>query len=115
MAVLQMAISALNWALMAAIVWVLLSQKLPYTDVLTVLLVGAIAGVVLHVPAGLGVFEAVFIALLGHRIGQGQLLAALLGYRAVYYIGPLAIAALMYLVMELRARRLKKRAHIAPA
>jgi uncharacterized membrane protein YbhN (UPF0104 family) len=115
MAVLQMAISALNWALMAAIVWVLLSQKLPYTDVLTVLLVGAIAGVVLHVPAGLGVFEAVFIALLSHRIGEGQLLAALLGYRAVYYIGPLAIAALMYLVMELRARRLKKRAHIAPA
>jgi len=115
MAVLQMAISALNWALMAAIIWVLLQQKLPYTDVLTVLLVGAIAGVVLHVPAGLGVFEAVFIALLSHRISEGQLLASLLGYRAVYYIGPLAIAAAMYLVMEMRARRLKKRAHIAPA
>jgi uncharacterized membrane protein YbhN (UPF0104 family) len=115
MAVLQMAISALNWGLMAAIIWVLLQYKLPYSDVLTVLLVGAIAGVVLHVPAGLGVFEAVFIALLGHRISEGHLLAALLGYRAVYYIGPLAIAALMYLVMELRARRLKKRAHVAPA
>jgi glycosyltransferase 2 family protein len=115
MAVLQMAISALNWALMAAVIWFLLQQKLPYTDVLTVLLVGAIAGVVLHVPAGLGVFEAVFIALLSYRIGEGQLLAALLGYRAVYYIAPLAIAAVMYLVMELRARRLKKRAHVAPA
>ncbi|MGZ5179415.1 MAG: lysylphosphatidylglycerol synthase domain-containing protein [Ramlibacter sp.] len=115
MAVLQMAISALNWSLMAAIIWVLLQQKIAYTDVLTVQLVGAIAGVLLHVPAGLGVFEAVFIALLGHRIAEGQLLAALLGYRAVYYIGPLAIAALMYLVMEVRARRLKKRAHLAPA
>jgi uncharacterized membrane protein YbhN (UPF0104 family) len=115
MAVLQMAISALNWGLMAAIIWTLLQQKLPYTDVLTVLLVGAIAGVVLHVPAGLGVFEAVFIALLSHRISEGQLLAALLGYRAVYYIGPLAIAALMYLMMEVRARRLKKRAHVTPA
>ncbi|GAC1531014.1 MAG: lysylphosphatidylglycerol synthase domain-containing protein [Ramlibacter sp.] len=114
MAVLQMAISALNWSLMAAIVWVLLQQRLPYTDVLTVLLVGAIAGVVLHVPAGLGVFEAVFIALLAHRIPQGQLLAALLGYRAVYYIGPLAIAALMYLVMEVRAKRLRKLARSVP-
>jgi uncharacterized membrane protein YbhN (UPF0104 family) len=115
MAVLQLSISCLNWAVMATIIWVLLQQKLPYTDVLTVLLVGAIAGVILHVPAGLGVFEAVFLALLGHRISEGQLLAALLGYRAVYYIGPLAIATVMYLAMELKARRLKKRARIAPA
>ncbi|HEY1227945.1 MAG TPA: lysylphosphatidylglycerol synthase domain-containing protein [Ramlibacter sp.] len=115
MAVLQMAISALNWSLMAGIIWVLLQRQIPYTDVLTVLLVGAIAGVVLHVPAGLGVFEAVFIAMLSYRISEGHLLAALLGYRAVYYIGPLAIAAAMYLVMELRARRLKRHAHIAPA
>jgi hypothetical protein len=55
MAMLQMAISCINWCLMAAIIWVLLQQKIAYTDVLTVLLVGAIAGVVLHVPAGLGV------------------------------------------------------------
>jgi len=109
MAVLQMGISCLNWSLMAGIIWVLLQQKLPYTDVLTVLLVGAIAGVVLHVPAGLGVFEAVFIGLVGHRIAEGQLLGALLGYRAIYYIAPLLIAAVMYLVMELRARR-KRRA-----
>jgi uncharacterized membrane protein YbhN (UPF0104 family) len=115
MAVLQMTISCINWSLMAAIIWVLLQQKIIYTDVLTVLLVGAIAGVILHVPAGLGVFEAVFIALLSHRISEGQLLAALLGYRAVYYIGPLAIASVLYLGMELKARRLKKRAHIAPA
>ena len=115
MAVLQMAISCINWSLMAAIIWVLLLQKIAYTDVLTVLLVGAIAGVVLHVPAGLGVFEGVFLALLGHRISEGHLLAALLGYRAVYYLGPMAIASLMYLVMEVRARRLRKKAHIAPA
>jgi uncharacterized membrane protein YbhN (UPF0104 family) len=71
--------------------------------------------VVLHVPAGLGVFEAVFIALLAHRIGEEELLAALLGYRALYYILPLLVAGAMYAVMELRARRLRKRAHIAPA
>lgn len=112
MAVLQMAISCANWSLMAGVVWVLLLRQLPYTDVLTVLLVGAIAGVALHVPAGLGVFEAVFIALLGHRVGEAQLLAALLGYRAIYYIGPLAIAALMYLAMEARARRLRRKARV---
>lgn len=105
MAVLQMIISCLNWSLMAGIIWVLLRQQLPYTDVLTVLLVGAIAGVVLHVPAGLGVFEGVFLALVGHRVPEGQLLAALLGYRAIYYIAPMMIASVMYLFMELRNRK----------
>jgi uncharacterized membrane protein YbhN (UPF0104 family) len=114
-AILQLAMSCTNWILMASIVYVLLLQKIPFTDVLTVLLMGAIAGVVLHVPAGLGVFEAVFITMLGHRISEGQLLAALLGYRAVYYLGPLGIAALTYLSMEVRARRLKNQAPSAPA
>ncbi len=108
MAVLQMGISCANWALMAGIVHVLLGAKLPYTDVLTVLLVGAIAGVVAHVPAGLGVFEFVFVALLSHRIGEGHLIAALLGYRAIYYVAPLGVATVMYLAMEARARQLRK-------
>jgi uncharacterized membrane protein YbhN (UPF0104 family) len=108
MALFQLGISCVNWSVMAGVVWVLLGQKVVYTDVLTVLLVGAIAGVVAHVPAGVGVFEAVFIALLGHRVPEPQILAALLGYRAIYYIAPLMIAAVMYLFMELKAKKLKR-------
>jgi uncharacterized membrane protein YbhN (UPF0104 family) len=104
MAVLQMIISCLNWSLMAGIIYVLIHASVPYTDVLTVLLVGAIAGVVAHVPAGLGVFEFVFIALLSHRVPESQLIAALLGYRAIYYIIPCAIALVMYLWMEYHAK-----------
>ena len=105
MALVQMAVSCVNWSLMAGIVYVLLQQKVAYADVLTVLLVGAIAGVVAHVPAGLGVFEFVFVALLSHQVSEGRLLAALLGYRALYYIVPTLVAAAMYLVFELRAKR----------
>ncbi len=104
-ALLQLAMSCLNWSLMAGIVYVLLQQKVPYTDVLTVLLVAAIAGVVAHVPAGLGVFEFIFVALLSHQVSEGRLLAALLGYRAIYYIGPMLVAAVAYLVFELKAKR----------
>jgi uncharacterized membrane protein YbhN (UPF0104 family) len=104
MACLQLAMSCTNWALMGGIVWLLLQQKVPYPEVLAVLLVGAVAGVITHVPAGLGVLEAVFVALLAHRLPQGQILAALIGYRAFYYIAPLAIAAVAYLAMEWRAR-----------
>jgi len=69
-----------------------------------VLLIGAIAGVIAHVPAGLGVFEFVFVALLSHVVSEGRLIGALLGYRAIYYILPLGIALVMYLVMEYRSK-----------
>jgi glycosyltransferase 2 family protein len=104
MAVLQYAISCINWCLMAGVIYVLLGQRLHYADVLTVLLIGAIAGVIAHVPAGLGVFEFVFVALLSHVISEGRLIGALLGYRAIYYILPLGIALVMYLIMEWRSK-----------
>ena len=105
MALLQMGMSCLNWCVMAGAVYILLQQKVAYPDVLTVLLVAAIAGVVAHVPAGLGVFEFIFIALLSHQVSEARLLAALLGYRAIYYILPMLIALALYVVFELRARR----------
>ena len=96
----QLALAAINWALMAAIVWVLLAQRVDYPTVLGVLLLAAIAGVITHVPAGLGVIEAVFIACLGSQLPQGTLLAALLAYRATYYLMPLALALVAYLLSQ---------------
>lgn len=104
MAALQVVMSVTNWALMGGIIFVLLQGRLPYPTVLSVLLVAAVAGVITHVPAGLGVLEAVFIALLSHRVPEGQLLAALLTYRAIYYIAPLLLAAAVYVLVEARAR-----------
>jgi uncharacterized membrane protein YbhN (UPF0104 family) len=61
--------------------------------------------VVLHIPAGLGVTEAVFIALLSHRVPEHQLLGALLAYRAIFYLTPLLAGALLYLKVEMRTRK----------
>lgn len=107
MAFLQVAISAANWATIAAVIWVLLQGRVAYSEVLSVLLLAAMAGLIVRVPAGLGVLEAVFLALLSHRVPEGQLLAALLAYRAIYYIAPLGVAALLYLATEARHRRLR--------
>jgi uncharacterized membrane protein YbhN (UPF0104 family) len=64
-----------------------------------------VAGLVLRVPAGLGVLEAVGVALLaGEKLGQDEVLAALLAYRALYYFVPLALAAVAFGVAELRWR-----------
>jgi glycosyltransferase 2 family protein len=105
LALRQLALSCTNWMLMAGVVAILLGGRVEYPAVLSVLLMAAVAGAVAHVPAGLGVLEAVFIALLSPRVAAAELLGALLAYRAVYYLAPLGVALPVYLAMEARARR----------
>lgn len=100
LALLQMMLGAINWSLMAALVYLLLPEGVFYPTILAILLVSSIAGVVTHIPAGLGVLEAVFIALLQHQVASSDILAALIGYRALYFLFPLALACLMYLFLE---------------
>lgn len=105
MALAQLGISSVHWLTMAAVPWMLLQGQVDYATVLQVLLIAAIAGVIMHIPGGLGVIEAVFIALLSHRIPEHQLLGALLAYRALFYLTPLIVGALLYLKAEVRTRR----------
>jgi uncharacterized membrane protein YbhN (UPF0104 family) len=102
MALTQLALSVCNWLVIASILYVLMRHEVPFTTVLPVLLMAAIAGVVTHIPGGLGVIEAVFFALLGDSVPQDDLLAALLAYRAIYYLVPFVLAIAAYLVLEAR-------------
>jgi uncharacterized membrane protein YbhN (UPF0104 family) len=108
LAAIQGALGALNWALMALVVYALLPDKAAFTTVLCVLLISSIAGVITHIPAGLGVLEAVFIAMLQHELSKGSILAALIGYRAIYFLVPLLVASVVYLMLEAAAKKLRK-------
>ncbi|WP_437608375.1 lysylphosphatidylglycerol synthase domain-containing protein [Erwinia sp. V71] len=110
MALLQFAVSSANWLVMGTIIWLLLGQRVDYPVVLGVLLISSIAGVIIHIPAGIGVLEAVFLALLsGQHASHGAIIAALLAYRALYFIAPLLLALVMYLWLEGRASSLRKK------
>ncbi len=102
MAGLQLLLSSLNWMTMAGVIWLLLQQEVPYPMVLTALLAAAMAGVATHVPAGLGVLEAVFVAILASAAPHAGVLAALLAYRAIYYLLPLLAATALYFTLEAR-------------
>jgi uncharacterized membrane protein YbhN (UPF0104 family) len=104
-ALLQGATGALNWALMGSLIYLLLPAKASWFEVLAILLISSIAGVITHIPAGLGVLETIFITLLQGEYSKGALLAALIGYRALYFLLPLAISCVMYLVLEQRTRK----------
>lgn len=101
----QLALSASNWTLVAAVLFTLLGGDVAYGTVLGVLLISSVAAVLVHIPAGLGVVEAVFLTFLSGQIPEGRLLAALLTYRAVYYLLPLSLALGGYALLEARARK----------
>ncbi|AUV01877.1 YbhN family protein [Phytobacter ursingii] len=107
-ALAQMAISSANWIAMGVIIWLLMGHQTNFFFVLGVLLVSSIAGVIVHIPAGIGVLEAVFLALLaGEHTSQGVIIAALLAYRVLYYFIPLLLALIAYLILESRAKKLR--------
>jgi uncharacterized membrane protein YbhN (UPF0104 family) len=104
----QAGLAMLNWSLMALLIFILLPDKVTYPTVMGILLISGIAGVITHIPAGLGVLEAIFVTLLQHQLSQGVVLAALIGYRLVYFLIPLGVAAIAYFVLEGRAKKTGK-------
>jgi uncharacterized membrane protein YbhN (UPF0104 family) len=50
----------------------------------------------------------VFVTLLGGLLPRGEVLAALLAYRATYYLAPLVVATVVYLLTEATTRRRSK-------
>ena len=109
-ALLQAALSGANWLVMGVFIGLLLGQEVSYFLVLGALLVSSIVGVVVHIPAGIGVLEAVFIAMLSAEpISRGAVIAALLAYRLLYYFLPLAIATMGYLILESQAKKLREK------
>jgi uncharacterized membrane protein YbhN (UPF0104 family) len=105
LALAQIGLSALHWLLTGAIIQLLLPAGIGYPTVLGTLMSAAIAGAIVHVPGGLGVLEAVFVATLEGRVPEGPLVAALLAYRAAFYLLPLVVASALHLLLEARARR----------
>jgi phosphatidylglycerol lysyltransferase len=92
-ALAQVALGLADMALTGMLVWLLLdSPAIGFAAFAPSYVIATLAGVVSGVPGGAGVFEGVVIALLPD-LAQAPLVAALLGYRLIYYLVPLAIAA----------------------
>lgn len=109
LALWQLAVSSANWMLMGAALWAVLQGQVPYAAALATVMLGAVAGLVLRVPAGLGVMESVGVAMLaGDDLSKTQVLAALLAYRALYYFVPLLLASMGLAATELWVRKQKK-------
>lgn len=100
LALVQLALSTTNWALMGSAMYLLLGGQVSYAMTLGTLMAASIVGVLVPIPSGLGVLEAVYLALLSGSVRQGALMGAVLAYRALYYLLPLAGGLALYAALE---------------
>lgn len=102
MAAAQIVVGTANFALVAAALYqcILSVAEIGYIEVAASYVIANTAGIVSHVPGGLGVIEMVVTYLLP----QAHILGAVLLFRAVYYLLPLPLGLLSFLATELYYR-----------
>ncbi|HXZ58879.1 MAG TPA: bifunctional lysylphosphatidylglycerol flippase/synthetase MprF [Steroidobacteraceae bacterium] len=102
----QLALSVLDLSLACAVLWSLLPAQahIGFVPFLGTYALAVIAGIVSHVPGGVGVFEAVMLLTLP-GVAPDALLGSLLAYRGVYYLVPLVFGTLLFGSKELAAQR----------
>ena len=102
LALAQTLVSALDWLFAAAALWWLAPdfRSVPFAPFLAVYLGAQAVGLASHVPAGLGVFEAVVVHALSPHAPASEVLGSLAAYRVVYYLAPLAVALVALSVIE---------------
>jgi phosphatidylglycerol lysyltransferase len=102
----QFVLSLLDWVLAAGVAWVLLPSGRPaFLLFVGAFLAAQLVAMVSHVPGGVGVFETLLVLLLKPALPVSAVLPALLLFRVVYYLLPLAVALVLLVGDEILLRR----------
>lgn len=102
----QVAVAGCELAVAGTVIFALYPPgDVPYLAFLGVYLVSLVAGLISHVPGGLGVFETVFLVCLPTRADHSQVLATLLAFRVIYYLIPLGMGGVLLAAHELLRQR----------
>ncbi|HEY2806957.1 MAG TPA: lysylphosphatidylglycerol synthase domain-containing protein [Gemmatimonadales bacterium] len=110
----QIGISLCDWLLSGAALYVLMVPKHPlwFPVFFGVFILGQFVALIGQLPGGIGVFDAVMIWGLHGQVSPPATLAALFGYRVIYFLLPLILATVMLAATEglgIRKRLLLRR------
>jgi uncharacterized membrane protein YbhN (UPF0104 family) len=111
LALAQIALGSAYWLIVPGVLYALCPPEasISYAQIATAYGLAALGGVVVRVPAGLGVIEAVFLEVFRGIAGATPILAMLLAWRALFLLAPLAVAGIAVLVLESRGARTPSR------
>ncbi len=106
-ALAQVALSVADLLLVGAVFYFCLPHAfaVTYPHVLAVYVLAFVAGMISHVPGGLGVFDAVVLVGLNTRIPADQIFAGLLAFRVIYQLIPAVGAGVLFAAVEAAAAR----------
>ncbi|MGA1872023.1 MAG: bifunctional lysylphosphatidylglycerol flippase/synthetase MprF [bacterium] len=98
----QVCLSSLDLITAGSVLYILFpSPPISYFHFLGIYILAMIFGVASQVPGGLGVFEATILLLLPSVMRGSTTLSALLAFRMIYYLCPLAIASVLLATHEI--------------
>lgn len=102
----QIAVASVDLALSGAVVYLLLpvDVEVTYRTFLGAYVLAAAASILSHVPGGLGVFELVIVVMLPD-VPKAASMAALVGFRCLYFLLPLALALLSLSLYEIARQK----------
>ena len=108
----QLVVSACDFALASAVLYVLLPAHITnFSTVLVAYLAAMIVVVSVHVPGGVGILENVVLALIiteANKKDEASVLCALVYFRIIYYFAPAIIGGLLFAWNEWKTRTAKK-------
>jgi uncharacterized membrane protein YbhN (UPF0104 family) len=98
----QVGLAVADLFVAASVLYVLLPSgtEVSYLYLLGVFQIALIAGVMSHVPGGLGVFDGILIMMLGPFLSTSVIVGAVLAFRVIFHILPLTLASASYLLFE---------------
>ena len=107
LALVQVAIASIDYAMAGAVVYTLLPPDLgiSFPAFLGHFIIAMLAAIISQVPGGLGVFESLIVIQLAPIVSAASLLGSLLLFRVVYYLVPLGASTLLLAAFEFRQRR----------
>ena len=94
MTLAQVIAAGADWGAASSVLWLLLPETpgLEFPTFVAIFMAAEVLGLASTVPAGLGVFEGVCIALLSPHLPAGAVLGPLIAFRIIYYLLPIFVA-----------------------
>jgi phosphatidylglycerol lysyltransferase len=103
----QVVVATVDWAVVAAVLYVLLppTVTVSYWQFVGLFVIAQVVGVSSHVPGGLGVFETIMLLVLRRDASGAAIFGSLLVFRGLYYLLPLMLATGLLAAYEVLQRR----------
>lgn len=99
----QIIIASLDQIVAAGVIYALVqgATEMPFAEFLGVYLLAVTAVLITHVPGGVGILELIMLKLVPSNQPE-RMAAALIVFRVMYYLAPLLLAAILFVINEAR-------------